>query len=213
MPYTTINSGDYITSSWANENVRDQVVTPFSSTSARTSAVTTPVAGMVSTLTTNTATEGIYEYTSAGTWRLPWNMPWGIVASDNLTTSETITGTSFADVNGFVTGSFTPINRRYYKVTLSLVAKQFGSANVATFSLQVLSSTPGTVVGKSVDQTIQTSDFQAINSTFFINNSATTATTFKVQAKTTSSTSVTIDGTAWNCALIVEDMGPAGAPA
>lgn len=51
MPYTTVVAGTTITAAWGNANVRDQVVTPFASASARTSAITSPVTGMVSTLT------------------------------------------------------------------------------------------------------------------------------------------------------------------
>ena len=51
MPYTTLTAGTTITSSWANANVRDQVVTPFASVSARDSAITSPVNGMYATTT------------------------------------------------------------------------------------------------------------------------------------------------------------------
>jgi len=51
MPYTTLVAGTTITASWANANVRDQVVTPHASAGARTSAVSSPVAGMVSYIT------------------------------------------------------------------------------------------------------------------------------------------------------------------
>jgi hypothetical protein len=211
MPYTTINSGDYITSSWANANVRDQVVTPFASSASRTSSITVPVAGMVSALTTNTATEGIYEYNSAGQWRAPWNLSWGVVALDNLTTSENVTATSFSDVNGFVTSSFTPVNRRYYRVTLSVTAKQVLQSASNTLSLQIVSTAAAANIGKQIDQTLQTTDYQSAIATFWINNTATAATTYKVQAKTSGGTAV-LDGVTYNCAVIVEDMGPSGAP-
>lgn len=51
MPYTTVVAGTTITASWGNTNVRDQVVTPFANSSARSSAISSPVAGMVSYLT------------------------------------------------------------------------------------------------------------------------------------------------------------------
>jgi hypothetical protein len=50
MPYTTVVTGTTITAAWSNANVRDQVVTPFASSAARTSAVTSPIEGMVSYL-------------------------------------------------------------------------------------------------------------------------------------------------------------------
>jgi hypothetical protein len=212
MPYKQVASGDYITAAWANTYVANQVVVPYSSVTDRTNnGPTVSTTGMISTLTTNTATEGIYEYNSAGQWRAPWNLPWGVVAVDNLTgTSVSITATSFTDVSGFVTPSFTPVNRRYYKVTLSVVAKQFVSGS-NTASLQVVSTTPNSTVGLAIDQTLQPSDIQTMVASFWINNTATAATTYKVQAKT-SGQSFSLDGVTYPCSLIVEDMGPSGAP-
>lgn len=51
MSYTTLVPNTTITSSWANANVRDQVVTPFATAAARASAVSSPPSGMVSTRT------------------------------------------------------------------------------------------------------------------------------------------------------------------
>jgi hypothetical protein len=50
MPYTTLVTGTTITASWANANVRDQAVTPFATSSARSAAITSPVEGMMSYL-------------------------------------------------------------------------------------------------------------------------------------------------------------------
>jgi hypothetical protein len=51
VPYTTNVAGTTITAAWGNANVRDQVVTPFATAAARTSAVSSPPSGMVSTRT------------------------------------------------------------------------------------------------------------------------------------------------------------------
>jgi hypothetical protein len=69
MPYTTVVSGTTITASWGNASVRDQVVTPFANTAARSSAITAPVDGMLSTIT---AAGGLDYYdASVTTWRPP----------------------------------------------------------------------------------------------------------------------------------------------
>jgi hypothetical protein len=47
MPYTTVVPGTAITASWANANIRDQVITPFATATARDAAITSPVEGMV----------------------------------------------------------------------------------------------------------------------------------------------------------------------
>lgn len=51
MPYTTVVVGTTIMASWANTNVRDQVITPFASSAARSSAISSPIEGMMSVLT------------------------------------------------------------------------------------------------------------------------------------------------------------------
>lgn len=58
MPYTTNVAGTTITAAWGNANVRDQVVTPFATAAARTSAITVPVEGMVSYLQDTNVLDG-----------------------------------------------------------------------------------------------------------------------------------------------------------
>ena len=121
MAYTTTVTGTTITSSWANADVRDQVIVPFSSTAARSAAITSPVTGQVSTLTTNLSTEGIYQYNSAGQWRLPWALPWGVVSTTSTTSaSSTTSGTTELAVA--TAPSFTAVANRYYRVTWSCSA-------------------------------------------------------------------------------------------
>jgi hypothetical protein len=51
MPYTTLGAGTTITAAWANTNVRDQVVSTFADSAARTTAIGSPSEGMISFLT------------------------------------------------------------------------------------------------------------------------------------------------------------------
>lgn len=66
MPYTTNVPGTTITAAYGNANIRDQVVTPFAGTAARTSAVASPVDGMVSYLSDSPKRLEIYD---GSTWR------------------------------------------------------------------------------------------------------------------------------------------------
>lgn len=86
MPYTTLVAGTTITASWANANVRDQVVTPHASSGARTSAVASPVAGMVSYIT---GTKQLEPYD--GTQWVPANGT--MLAYGNRQTDKVCTGT------------------------------------------------------------------------------------------------------------------------
>jgi len=212
MPYTTVTSGDYITSAWANANVRDQVVTPFSTSGNRTTAITSPVAGMLSTLTTNTSTEGVYEYLSSNQWRAPWNLPWGVIALDTMTTNQSTTSTSFADVTGFVTASFTPVARRYYRISVSFLAFALANPAISVNEFQVVSTASSAVVLGPISQQLATTDYQTVSAVSYYANTATAATTYKVQFHTSASQTMAIAGATQAAVLIVEDMGPSGAP-
>lgn len=86
MPYTTLVAGTTITASWANANVRDQVVTPHASSGARTSAVSSPVAGMLSYIT---GTKRLEPYDGSAWVPVPGTMlAWGQRTSDKSGTSE-----------------------------------------------------------------------------------------------------------------------------
>lgn len=89
MPYTTNVAGTTITAAWGNANVRDQVVSPFASAAARTSAITSPVAGMVSY---QSDTQALYYYNGTS-WVLV--SPQAAGAAD--ATSGTTTSTTFTD--------------------------------------------------------------------------------------------------------------------
>jgi hypothetical protein len=86
VPYTTLVSGTVITASWANANVRDQVVTPFASSSARSSAITSPVAGM---LTYITGTKQLEPYDGSAYVPLAGTM----IAFGNRQSDKTFSGT------------------------------------------------------------------------------------------------------------------------
>lgn len=80
MPYTTLVAGTTITASWANANIRDQVVTPFASASARSSAAPTPADGAVSMLQDLPRRFEFYDG-AAGLWR-----PMGTIVECTSTT-------------------------------------------------------------------------------------------------------------------------------
>lgn len=66
MAWTTSVTGTTITAAWANANVRDQGISPFASTAARDSAIVSPIAGQVCTLTNGT----VFVYDGTGWVRM-----------------------------------------------------------------------------------------------------------------------------------------------
>lgn len=209
MAYTTIVSGTNITSSWANANVRDQAVSPFGSTSARTAEITAPIAGMVSTLTTNTSAEGVEVYNSAGQWRKPWNMPWGYVQYTEVTSNVT-SGNNVTILTG---STISVVNRRRYRIT-GHVPGYFASVALNTALVEI--RVGGTAVaGHRVFTSQNTSAENGCTVTAHYIATATNA------ALACNLFSTAVVGTnhqylATSTApmfLLVEDIGPSGAPA
>lgn len=97
MPYTTILAGDWATSTWANANVRDQVITQFASTAARDAAVTSPVSGMVC-ITQDSGLMWVYtgsawiQYGSYGGWTAWTPVMSATVTPPTLGTGNTSSG-------------------------------------------------------------------------------------------------------------------------
>lgn len=209
MAYTTIVSGTNITSSWANASVRDQVVSPFGSTAARTAAITAPIAGMVSTLTTNTSTEGVEVYNSAGQWRMPWNMPWGYVQYTQTTT----TVTSGNNTNILTGNTLSVINRRRYRIT-GFVPQYF--SNVALNTAEVQLVVGGTVISGQRVFTSQITSGE--NGATVVAYYTATATNAALACNLYSAAVVGTNHQYGASATIpifigVEDIGPSGAPA
>lgn len=116
MPYTTVVAGTTITAAWSNANVRDQVVTPFANAAARTSAITSPVDGMIAYL----GDVDWYERykTSTGWQRLDWNDAWGTIGGKRWTAGGSALALGIAateSATNMDTGSVTLIAGRSYR--------------------------------------------------------------------------------------------------
>ena len=117
MGYSTVVAGTTITASWANANVRDQVVTPFATTSARDSAITAPVEGMVCYIE---GEDRYYSYsgstwtrtalTSSGSGRTGFILRRAASQSvSNVTATDITWDTEDLDSDGFITVSATTV--------------------------------------------------------------------------------------------------------
>jgi hypothetical protein len=106
MPYSTLVPGTTITAAWANANVRDQVVTPFATAAARTSAITSPVEGMLTYLSDS---DTLWHY--SGTAWVPANAlanPVGVSAAAVSSGTDTTTSDTYANMAG--TGALTSVS-------------------------------------------------------------------------------------------------------
>ena len=138
MPYTTNVAGTTITASWGNANVRDQVVTPFTDSTARSSAISVPVAGMLSSLTT-TGRLDIYNGSS-----------WSAVVSPVFGSATSWTPTLTGSVTNPTLGTGSAQNGGYWRMGRLIVAYGrvlFGTSGAAAGSGNLQLSVPVNIAG------------------------------------------------------------------
>jgi len=210
MAYTTIVTGTSISSSWANADVRDQVVTPFASVAARSSAITSPVTGMVSTLTTNDSDEGVEVYNSNGDWNPPWNLPWGVkVAGYASTTSNSSGTTSTTDWSG-LSVTWTANTNRLYMVCASASVGSTSSGEVVSLLIA-----DGSNNQKKADAGyINSASYGVGLSPILVETGLSGSVTRKVRVSRITAIG-TVTGAAASTApaqIVVFDLGPVGAP-
>lgn len=203
--------GASVESTWGN-TVRQQIVTPFTSTTQRSSEIygTTGnnalVNGMVSTLATTDSTHGLYVYNGAN-WRAPWNLPWGYVPISALPSSF-----SFSTTIGYsATFTWSAVDNRNYLVTFGA---EFQNGTVTgvmdTAAIYTNASPPVAVSYAGIRASFFDASSQETRSTSFVFQSTSTSTlTWKFGAISNGSTT---SQTLIPNLLTIVDIGPNGAP-
>lgn len=201
--FTTFTAGNVLTASEVNNYLMEQSVMVFATTGARDSAIITPEAGMTAYINSGDSSEGLYSYTGT-TWNKgpSWNAPWGFVAQVTSTVSlQTTTGT--LDLAGGSL-SFTAFANRYYKV--SVWGSLFGDGTVN--SLYAYDTT--------ASATLYQVELPYSNATYASTPSGFTVTTFSAGTRSLKIQLVRFGtGTARSnggVKMLVEDIGPSGAP-
>lgn len=127
MSFTTVVSGTTITAAWGN-SVRDQLVSPFADSTARTAAVSVPVSGMVSVLTT-TKRMDVYNGSSHSALINP---SWG--AWPSWTTAVTQSGAVTHSIN---LANYFQVGRMITAQFLLVMTGSGTASNVVTVTLPV----------------------------------------------------------------------------
>ena len=207
--FKTFTAGAVLTASDVNNYLMEQSVMVFATTAARDSALPSGVveAGMLCYINSADANEGLYHNT-AGTvasWNKgpSWNAPWGYMTTINGSTAGTViragAGSGAVDL---VNGSYTAMANRRIQFTASCSVSwtssaasaldlKLGGTSVAHLDTPPHTSTGGTLVaittgtGASISAVLQV--------LFAASVSAVTAQVLTQQ-------------------IIVEDIGPSGAP-
>jgi hypothetical protein len=212
VPYSTIVAGTNITASWANANVRDQVVTPFASTTARDSAITSPLAGMVATINSNDVNEGPVVRTSAGTWRPPWNTSWGVVGFATKSAMQTNVGTGTTDVTG-LSAAITAVVARLYRMTTYCYVLTGTAASFPNISIRDGGNNQRALAYPSGTATPGGATTLTANAVGFASFAA-GAQTLKTSVAFTVNTNNQAGGQSIfdQAFILVDDVGPSGAP-
>ena len=187
----------------------------FDTTAARDAALAAVLrAGLGAYIKSNDAAEGIGEYNSALVWRKPWNMPWGVQGVHSLTSAYATTGTHTTLQDEGLTLTLAEVVRRRWKFSLILNPYVPGGANAVNYKLL----RDGVVMREWTlpVEAMSTSSSHGITLTHTEAIAASAAASvFKVQIRATpTNTSVTSFADAATMRqLVVEDIGPSGAPA
>lgn len=194
--------GTTITSAWGS-TVRDQIVTPFSTSGVRSGEISSPVTGQVSTLTAADNTNGLYIYNGTS-WRLPWSMPWGVVAISALPGAANFTST----IGYSSTFTWTAVNRRNYRVTLT---GNLENSTVTGVDLSVgIYNSGGTIqVLYPKSNRAGANESGIAGGSALYQSTASGTQTWKVGGVASSGSTTCTFTTS---SLIIEDMGPNGAP-
>jgi len=205
--------GTTITSAWGT-TVRQQIVTPFSNNTTRGSEIPTTgsssdlvVTGQVTTLTASDNTNGLYVWNSLG-WRPPWNMPWGIAAISALPGALNFTN-SVAYSSTF---TWTAVNHRYYRVTLTGNLANSTVVSPSDISLGIYDNSGTPVLQAIYPKTTRAgaNENGLAGGSYLFQSTASGVQTWKIGAGHNSATATTCTFTA--SSLIIEDIGPNGAP-
>jgi hypothetical protein len=194
-----------LTASDLNNYCQEQTVMYFANTTARDTAITAPEDGMVAYIGSNDANEGLYTYNGSGWRKGPgWNAPWGHV-------TEVVLGASAAyafNTLGFPTTlswSGTPFANRLYRARVNFY--WVGSA-VGTLEFGIGN---GSTITRSYQQYMPANTAPMCNMqevTFTTTGSPMTRGLGVKMISGGGTVTVNVGST-----LIIEDMGPAGAPA
>lgn len=200
-----------LTAADVNNFLMEQSVMSFASTGARDVAITAPETGMVAYIGSGDSSEGLYHYTSGTAWRKGpgWNAPWGQVGRNQGNGPGTSTsGTTETAV--FTSASFTAVANRFYRVS---IATTITSTAGDGYTMRIRQdSTSGTVWwgGNIVFATGQTKlNVHPMGSSTLTAGSH----TFLLTLTRNAGSQTAQIGTLESVNMVVEDIGPSGAPA
>lgn len=208
-----VHAADALDPAWGNA-IRDRGLQIFDVAANRDAAIVTPQVGQTGVLTT-LSTAGLYTYAGATDgWRAPWNLPWGAVALTLLTSlSQAVTSTTGIDVTGSST-SFTAVANRLYRATAQIPSvQQSGSASAPT-RIEITDTSNNNLADVFLQNlTVSGSGSRgSAGGEVILAGLAAGAFLVKLRALVSAGTATLTGSTSSQAFVLVEDIGPNGAP-
>lgn len=213
--FKTFTAASVLTAADLNNYCQSQSVMYFASTTARDSAIASPVAGMVAYIDSGDASEGFYVYAGAtGGWRKGpgWNAPWGWMASVSQT-GATVTTSGTTEITITSTSSFTSVSNRNYLITVSTSGYDtVGSGSQFTFRVRNGSLTGTTLASQTLSTSLNA--YTPLGFSFVTTLSSASSNGLFLTVQRASGTGVyNANATASPALITMADIGPSGAPA
>jgi hypothetical protein len=204
--YKDFTVGQILTSNEIDTYLMQQSTMVFATTTARDAAITAPSDGMMCYVNSGDANEGLYSYNGSA-WRkgAGWNSAWGYLTTLSGSAIGTVlrSGSAATSVD-LVSSTYTHINNRRVRITAQGNLAWTTSVNSA-WRLQQ-GSTTYAYVDMGANDTFQGANLVGVSTTDG------TAQTYKFSALFGASNSgVTLSAIVPS--VVLEDMGPSGAPA
>lgn len=212
-----VHSSDALDPAWGNA-IRDRASQVFDTAVNRDAAITVPQVGQSGVITTG-SNAGEYFYVGATDgWRPAWNSGWGVVGSvSSSALSQAVVSTTAIDVTG-LSVTFTAVANRLYRVTAFLPLVQ-QSGTLGTTKVQ-LTDASNNVLTTPFDENLAASGTGSRGGamgTYLAGGISAGSYTVKLRALTSAGTAtLTTTAAAGDPGiglLLVEDIGPNGAPA
>ena len=198
--FKTFTAGSVLTASEVNTYLAKQAVINCDSSSDYPSA---PVVGMT---VYDLADDALYIYAGATSgWKPPWNLPWGQVGSATTSTATTSISSSYSDLTG-LSVTWTAVANRRYKVT------GYSDLSSTSASIARLAITDGSANVKAQAQQALAANDVAAQTVFEVFTGTAGSTTRKLRGLVTAGTGATQSNVYGPHLILVEDIGPAGAP-
>ena len=204
MPSLELAAGQVLTAAHTNTYWMRQVVATGLSSSRPT--------GYEGRAVYDTDTDAFMIYASSGTgWRPPWNMPWGYLGHAQITANQSSVGPGGVDITSLAVTVNVPANRR---LRISAKAKLFTGTLAAATGLLIFRD------GTQIDTADTSNDSSTPGATYGCDSAtidhapSAGSHTYKVRAFfSVNSDNIVIAQANDPAYLLVEDIGPAGAPA